>query len=271
MTGSQSDSTSSKVATYDGPKSRKMHNDFENYLEQIRYYTGGPPPLGNERGRARGDFGDSRDMTPGQQILYVIDKFQAVRNMQNSTNNLFGFVLAVNTGLTVFVSVVLKYMLIWTFGNVVKDYYRGPNINATGSVGNDGNAHHDEKFIPDSSCQWAMFAILNGCFCARLMVLVTCLGNVHYTSQRFNSTLSLALLQIQKIVDVIEAQGLSNKYFQGRLVITATEANAVLGFITENSANPMAFSAAGLFCFSRNLILVIISIVITYLVFLLQV
>lgn len=275
-TGDQCDATSSKVPD-DGPKSRKMHNDFENYLEQIRHYTGNPLPIGNERGRPRGDFGDFREMTPGQQILYVIDKFQAVRIMQNSTNSLFGFVLAVNTGLTMFMCVVLKYMLIWNFGNLVKYYYHNPTVNVTAAnessivLAINNGSGHQMVLVTDSPSQWIMFAILNACFGIRLLVLVICLGNVHYASTRFNATLSLALLQVQKIVDVIEAQGLSNKYFQGRSVITSTEATAVLGFITENSANPLAFSAAGLFCFSRNLMLVIISIVTTYLVFLLQV
>ncbi len=212
----------------------------------------------NMEGRMRGDFCEFQEMTPGQQILFVINKFQTVRNMQGAANGLFGWVLALNTGLTVFMVVVLKYMLIWNLGHSMKQNRTDVN-------------HSSSAAAETQYSEWAMFGLLNICFSFRLFVLVICLGNVHFASVKFNSKLSQALFQAQKIADVVDSQGMSNKYFQGRQVMTSSEANTVLAFITENSANPLAFSAAGLFCFSRNLILVIISIITTYLVFLLQV
>lgn len=240
-----------------GGKCRKIQNDFENYLEQIRH--GGIQASINMEGRMHGDFCEFQEMTPGQQILFVINKFQTVRNMQGASNGLFGWVLALNTGLTVFMVVVLKYMLIWNLGHSMK-------LTHSADINQLNNSAAGTQYS-----EWAMFSLLDMCFSFRLFVLVICLGNVHFTSIKFNAKLSQALLQAQKITDVVDSQGMSNKYFRGRQIMTSSEANTVLAFITENSANPMAFSAAGLFCFSRNLILVIISIITTYLVFLLQV
>lgn len=274
------DPEANKVSCHNEGKTRKIQNDFENYLEKIRSNTRYTSSIVNEGqpGRVHGDFCDFREITPGQQIIFVIDKFQIVRNMQFVANGLFGFVLALNISLAVFMSVVLKYMLIWNFGNLMQEQTNLRNqqtieiFNSTNLTFSTSSVKGSLGYwITSSSSEWTLFAVLDVCFSVRLCVLVICLGNVHFTSINFNSRLSQALLQAQKIADLIDMQGMGNKYFQGRQVMTPNEANTALAFITENSGNPMAFSAAGLFCFSRNLIMVIFSIITTYLVFLLQV
>lgn len=248
------------LSSADLGKNRKIKNDLEHHLEK-RYSCEMLKDEMEEKNKLRLDFGDFvQEMSLGQQILFVIEKFEAVRNMQNAANRLFGCVLAINTGLMVFMVVVLKYILVWSFWNFL-------------NMSESDNGDVAPPQLVHSHPEWAMFGILNLCFVVRLFVLVVCLGNVHFSSVKFNSKLSQALLQSQKIVDVVERQGISEKvkYFRGRKVITASEVNTVLIFITDNSANPMAFSAGGLFCFCRGLTLVILSIITTYLVFLLQV
>ncbi|CAL8125282.1 unnamed protein product [Orchesella dallaii] len=274
------------VPITNGGKSRKIQMDFENYLQQIRNYNDEQElshlgsidnPKSGKKQRQFLEYSPLRDLTPGQQMVHAIDTFQSVQNMQTAANGLFGFVLALNVGLMIFMCVVLKYMLIWNFGMLKRNAGAGGGVETPSYLGSYNasfptkNSTMDVAHIVNSPTEWTMFALFDICYFFRLLVLIVSLGNVHCRSLKFNSRLTRAFLQAQKIIDSLDFQGSSNKMFRGRPVLTPSEANMILAFITENSANPMAFSAAGLFVFSRNLILVIMSIIVTYLVFLLQV
>lgn len=57
----------------------------------------------------------------------------------------------------------------------------------------------------------------------------------------------------------------------GRRMVTPTQASSLIAFMNLYNAQPVAFSAGGLFVFSKGLIMMIVSIIVSYLIFLLQV
>lgn len=252
-------------------------------------------------------------MTPGQQLCFVIRKLQHVSKMQNVTNNLFGCILALDIGFTVFMLVILKYLLIRNLGFHVarlREMYMG-SLNGTFSVATGAGDNNDEimnitsiasasaldgqqDMLTISPYGWSLFLTFDVCFSLRIIVLIKFLGNVNSAAMKINVVLANALGKAQKLVDLVsvstnqsgdsvddnksqERMNNNNKsnFMDGngkrRPLITSVEADTILAFLTVNSSQPIAFSVGGGFLtFSGSTIMLIVSVIISYVVFLLQ-
>lgn len=242
-------------------------------------------------------------MTPGQQICYVVRKMHRVGEMQKAVNALYGPFLAISIGFTVIILVILKYLLIRNMSthmsSVRQDYLDtnganlvSPELNETLAISAGSN-----NLYVESPHGWYFFLGFDICFSIRLMALTRILAKVHSASINFNLALSKVLLKAQKLTSLKawnEAKKRDNSFHEymkaaehlccqncgleklgrsetrAREIVTPIEADSVLAFVTSNSSHPIAFSAGGLFTFSGNTILLINSIIISYLVFLLQ-
>lgn len=246
-------------------------------------------------------------MTPGQQLCFVIRKLQHVSKMQNVTNNLFGCILALDIGFTVFMLVILKYLLIRNLGFHVtrlREMYMG-NLNGTFSVATGDNNDEimnitsiasaldgQQDMLTISPYGWSLFLTFDVCFSLRIIVLIKFLGNVNSAAMKINAVLANALGKAQKLVDLVSTkqsgdsvddnksqEGMNNNnksnFMDGngkrRPLITSVEADTILAFLTVDSSQPIAFSVGGGFLtFSGSTIMLIVSVIISYVVFLLQ-
>lgn len=125
------------------------------------------------------------------------------------------------------------------------------------------------------NAEWIMFLGLDLSLLIRLAIVIISLGRVHQTSLQFNLMMGKAFLTANQVIDELTetlAQncGQAQADEVGKLMMTSTQTSSILAFINLNNANPVAFSGGGLFLFSRGLLLMIVSIIISYLVFLLQ-
>jgi hypothetical protein len=88
------------------------------------------------------------------------------------------------------------------------------------------------------------------CFFIRLVIMFINLGNVHETSIFFNGVLTSSLMQVKKP--------------------KASDVNLILAHLSAHSGNPVSYSAGGFFVFSKSSLLAVMSVIMTYVVFLLQ-
>lgn len=255
-------------------------------------------------------------MTPGQQLCFVIRKLQHVAKMQTTTNKLFGSILVLDIGFTVFMIVLLKYLLIRNMGFHVaklRETYFGNvyigNTSTTFSGENDvadviitsttttptssstRSVNSLQALIIISPYGWLFFLTFDICYSLRLIVLTKCLANVNTSAMKINAVLANVLGKAQKLMDQVSA--ITNENEPGynynkkenndncssfnqtigtgrRPLITSVEADTVLAFLTVNSTQPIAFSAGGVLTFSGSTFMLISSVVISYVVFLLQ-
>lgn len=244
-------------------------------------------------------------MTPGQQLCFVIRKLQHVAKMQNVTNNLFGSILALDIGFTMFMLVLLKYLLIrimgfhvarlrqMYFGNAIYNTTKytaaivendeADVILTTTSAPTSSSANSLQELIINSPYGWLFFLTFDVCYSLRLIVLTKCLGNVNTSAVKINAVLANVLGKAQKLMDQVNTtsneennenrSSLKKAVSIGigsRPLITSLEADTVLAFLAVNSTHPIAYSAGGVLTFSGSTIMLISSVVVSYVVFLLQ-
>lgn len=226
--------------------------------------------------------------------------------MQNLANSVFGNTLAVNIACIVGMNVILSYLVITNFMGPWKHDHENHGLgdNETLTFGEiddltnnittaNSTQLQSSSFLSydhlESSQEWLMFLGLDLSMFIRMGVTVICLGRVHKTSLQFNQVVGKAFLTANRIIDEIATVSLmrpscgvggvggfdgrdtsNNMEDMTRLLMTPTQTSSIIAFINMNNANPVAFTAGGLFVFSRGLILMIVSIILSYLVFLLQ-
>ncbi len=146
-------------------------------------------------------------MTPGQQLCFVIRKLHHVAKMQNVTNNLFGCTIALDIGFTVFMLVILKYLLIRNLGfhvSRLREMYM-ESLNETlyaAAADNDTiNTATSASMLTISPYGWLLFLTFDVCFSIRIFVLIKCLGNVNSAAMKINGVLASALAKAQKLAD----------------------------------------------------------------------
>ncbi|CAL8125288.1 unnamed protein product [Orchesella dallaii] len=276
-------------------KQAKLQNELESYMDQIRELNPGlisqsdsfkpistPPP--------RPPSFSSLKTTPGKSLTHAARKFQCIATMQNITNSVFGYILAINIGCVVGMSVILKYLIVRNLTSGVgigKQSESNPltsevnveigedelissnfttNIAATNSSDSVYTAINPYQF----GSEWITFLGLDLSMMIRLGVTVICLGNVHRSSLQFNSVMGKAFLAASRLNDELVNVLGSDGEELAKMMMTPTQTSALIAFMNLNNSQPVAFTAGGLFVFSRGLILMIISIIISYLVFLLQ-
>ncbi|CAL8125279.1 unnamed protein product [Orchesella dallaii] len=168
-------------------------------------------------------------MTPGQKICYTIRKMQCVATMQTAVNDLFGLILALDVGFTVFMLVVLKYLLIRNMdvhiarlrqiymvdedttgehglsllntSTIIKSTNKNYSISEFGQVV-DGS-YGSDLFV-SSPYGWLFFLGFDLCFSLRLIIVIYFLSKVYNASSKFNAALSKALLCAQKLADLLD-------------------------------------------------------------------
>jgi hypothetical protein len=166
-----------------------------------------------------------------QPIMKALERFILISEKQGLINSIFGPVLALNTAwLTL--NVCLLFFLEIRFLNPAS----GKTV--------DNLAEKASLFV-------VLLVIWNACtVTVRLFIVLISLGKVYHASQCFDSSLLNSLIGIERPRQV--------------------DLQLIQVHLISNGANPLCFSAGGYFIFSRQTILYVISIVTTYLVFLLQ-
>lgn len=237
-------------------------------------------------------------LTPGQLICFGIRKMHRVSKMQDVTNCLFGPILALDIGFTVCLVVLLTYSLIQHMGAQVSRLRSSYLAEFSPSVNPQINASSVDAVVDNSTAiipqtdplgttpySWLFFLGFDLCFSFRLVILVMCLSNVYTASMKFNQMLNKVLGMAQRVTDaegsgsfccgdedleIMNEKNRKGNEKEGRPLMTASEADTALAFLAVNSSQPIAFSAGGLLTFSNSTIMLIVSVVISYLVFLFQ-
>ena len=165
-------------------------------------------------------------------IMKALERFHLITEKQGLINCIFGPILALNTAWLVINVCLLLFLEI---------RYLNP---ASGKTG-DNLEERVNLFI-------TLLIIWNACTVTiRLLIVLLSLGRVYHASKYFDISIMNALIDIPK----------PHKQLDLQLIQT---------HLISHGATPLAFSAGGYFVFSRGTILYVISIVTTYLVFLLQ-
>ncbi|CAL8125270.1 unnamed protein product [Orchesella dallaii] len=233
----------------------------------------------------------TQGMTPGQKICYVISKMQCVSTMQSTVNGVIGPFIALDLVFIVVQVVILTYLLIRNIGVHISGLYPESQnsyipvqeYNASAIItsnakflNNEGTETKTYLFIA-SPYGWLFFFGCDLCLAIRLILIIKYLAKVYNSSVKFNGALSNALITAQRLTDLLpKVRGeLENekKYVlleEVRPLVTSTEAHTIVTFVSVNSANPVAATAGGLFTFTGSTILLIASVIISYVVFLLQ-
>lgn len=270
-------------------------NDFTSYIEQIRELNPGligpgsipvsesPSPESSAGSKPRSSLSNLQT-TPGKALGHAARKFLKLASMQSLANSVFGTSLAVNIGCIVIMNVILKYLVITNFihhlavsqvdnGTIFFDDPTSDNMTLE-QPWNLTTTNLTQ--VLKSSSEWLMFLGLDTSMFIRLGVIVISLGKVHKTALQFNQVMGRAFLAANQIVDEAATQlaaspeAYPNAEHVAKLLMTPTQSSSIIAFMNLNNANPVAFSAGGLFVFSRGLLLMILSIIVSYLVFLLQ-
>ena len=168
-------------------------------------------------------------------LLESLKHIQIVDSMQSLINDIFGPIIALNSALMVFLCCALFYMYITITMGALGEL-------GTGAATGTGTWWDVLDF-------WGNAVVAYFIFIRFVFVFMT-LGNVHNASVKFNATMAKTLLSVRNPQN--------------------SELNLILATVTMNSINPISFNAGGYFVYSRSTFLTTISIIATYLIFLLQ-
>lgn len=185
-------------------------------------------------------------LTPSVKIIYAMNKMETVSKMQRSANKIFSTLLLVDTGFSTIMVVLLKYLLIATIKGVLARIRSNEADTELGQILYGG----------------LIFLGFDICFATRIILLTKYLGKVNTASTNFNRVLG----SLSNSISESEIKG----NVPSNVGVNSIVSHRILAFLTVNCNQPIAFTAGGLFTFTSSSILVVISIVTTYVVFLLQ-
>ncbi|CAG7831439.1 unnamed protein product [Allacma fusca] len=185
-----------------------------------------------------------REKNPIGAMVKSIKSFSCIVGMQNLISGTFGSQLALNTALHVFLTCCYFFLLLTNYN---------PTL-----------ASSDDSSLQKPNYYSYLILWNSTCILTRLLTVFMSFGNFHHASLGFTASLSEQFINNQ----------LKDEDNSGIFVESEKRAKyiqLISTFLVSQQSNPCCISAGGYFVFSRSTLVAAFSIIITYVIFLVQV